>query len=36
MEKILDPILSAIGVALATVLVAIIKSVGNSAYFKEI
>lgn len=31
MEKILDPILSAIGVALATVLVAIIKSVGNSA-----
>lgn len=31
MEKILDPILSAVGVALATVLVAIIKSVGNSA-----
>ncbi|HFD0308785.1 cobalt ABC transporter permease [Clostridium perfringens] len=31
MEKILDPILSAVGVALATVLVAIIKSVGNEA-----
>ncbi|MEA5270239.1 cobalt ABC transporter permease, partial [Clostridium perfringens] len=29
--KILDPILSAVGVALATVLVAIIKSVGNEA-----
>ncbi|MBI6019998.1 cobalt ABC transporter permease [Clostridium perfringens] len=31
MDKILEPILSAVGVALATVLVAIIKSVGNSA-----
>lgn len=31
MEKILDTILSAVGVALATVLVAIIKSVGNEA-----
>lgn len=31
MEKILDPILSAVGVALATVLVAIIKTVGNEA-----
>ena len=31
MEKVLDPILSAVGVALATVLVAIIKSVGNEA-----
>ena len=31
MEKILYPILSAVGVALATVLVAIIKSVGNEA-----
>lgn len=31
MEKILDQILSAVGVALATVLVAIIKSVGNEA-----
>lgn len=31
MEKILDPILSAVGIALATVLVAIIKSVGNEA-----
>lgn len=31
MEKILDPILSAVGVALATVLVAIIKSIGNEA-----
>lgn len=31
MEKILDTILSAVGVTLATVLVAIIKSVGNEA-----
>ncbi|HAT4226330.1 TPA: cobalt ABC transporter permease [Clostridium perfringens] len=31
MEKILDTILSAVGVALATVLIAIIKSVGNEA-----
>lgn len=31
MEKLLDPILSAVGVALATILVAIIKSIGNEA-----